>query len=112
MSVEPHLLPTHSAAIFNSTQAKRTVTRIALNPSTANSGDVLYITVPKLTQDVVMVPGSLALVFDIPTAMTFTKSSMIFSYLFTSVTRCLWRESRVRSCARSVPILATSLPLG
>ena len=42
-----------------------TVTRIAFNPSTANPGDVLYVTVPKLAQDVVMVPGSLALVFDI-----------------------------------------------
>ena len=46
-------------------QAERTVTRIAFNPSTANPGDVLYVTVPKLAQDVVMVPGSLALVFDI-----------------------------------------------
>ena len=65
MSVEPHLLPTHSEAIFNAMQAERTVTRIAFNPSTANPGDVLYVAVPKLAQDVVMVPGSLALVFDI-----------------------------------------------
>ena len=65
MSVEPHLLPTHSGAILNSMQAGRTVTRITFNPSTANPGDVLYVTVPKLAQDVVMVPGSLALVFDI-----------------------------------------------
>ena len=41
MSVEPHLLPTHSEAILNSMQAKRTVTRTAFNPSTANPGDVL-----------------------------------------------------------------------
>ena len=65
MSVEPHLLPTHSEAIFNSMQAERTVTRIAFNPSIANPGDVLYVTVPKLAQDVVMVPDSLALVFHI-----------------------------------------------
>ena len=65
MSVEPHLLPTHSEAIFNAMQAERTVTRTAFNPSTANPGDVLYVTVPKLARDVVMVPGSLALVFDI-----------------------------------------------
>ena len=65
MSLEPHLLPTHSEAIFNAMQAERTVTRIAFNPSTANPGDVLYVTVPKLAQDVVMVPGSLVLVFDI-----------------------------------------------
>ena len=46
-------------------QAERTVTRIAFNPSTANPGDVLYVTVPKLDKDVVMVPGTLSLLFDI-----------------------------------------------
>ena len=46
-------------------KAGRTVTRIAFNPSTANPGDVLYVTMPKLAQDVVMVPGSLSLLFDI-----------------------------------------------
>ena len=65
MSAEPHLLPTHSKAIFNSMQAERTVTRIAFNPITANLGDILYVAVPKLAEDVVMVPGSLAIVFDI-----------------------------------------------
>ena len=59
MSVEQHLLPTHSEATFNSMQTERTVTRIAFNPSTANPGDVLYVTVPKLAQDVVIVPDSL-----------------------------------------------------
>ena len=57
MAVQPHLLPTYSETIFNSMQAERTVTRIAFNPSTANPGDVLYVTVPKLAQDVVIVPG-------------------------------------------------------
>ena len=65
MSVEPPLLPTHSEVIFDSMQAERTVTRIAFNPTVANPGDILYIAVPKLSKDVVMVPGSLALVFDI-----------------------------------------------
>ena len=65
MSVEPHLLPTHFEAIFDSMQAERTVTRIAFNPSTANPGDILYVAVSKLAKDVVKVPGSLALVFDI-----------------------------------------------
>ena len=31
----------------------------------ANPGDILYVMVPKLAKDLVMVPGSLALVFDI-----------------------------------------------
>ena len=65
MSIEQHLLPTHSEATFNAMQAERTVTCIAFNPSTANPGDVLYVTVPKLAQDVVIVPDSLSLLFDI-----------------------------------------------
>ena len=65
MAVEPHLLQSHSESIFNSMKAERTVTRIAFNPSVANPGDVLYLTVPKLAEDVVIVPGSLALVFGI-----------------------------------------------
>ena len=65
MAVEPHLLPTHSEVTFDSMQAERTVTRVAFNPSTANPGDVLYVTVPKLAQDVVIVPDKLSLIFDI-----------------------------------------------
>ena len=65
MAVEPHLLPSHSVATLESMRAERTVTRIAFNPGDANPGDILYIAVPKLAKDVVMVPGSLALVFDI-----------------------------------------------
>ena len=64
-AVEPHLLPTYSEATFNALQAERTVTRMVINPSTANPGDVLYVMVPKLDQDVVMVPGLLSLLFDI-----------------------------------------------
>ena len=146
MSVEPHLLPTHSEAIFNSMQAERTVTRIAFNPSTANPGDVLYVTVPKLAQDAVMVPGSLALVFDIDLTAGHANNYLVqnvsralvsrltvtfggtpvqdtngydifktFEDLFLSVyerDKCLWMGSRVRSCARFAPILATSQPLG
>ena len=90
MSVEPHLLPTHSEAIVNAMQAERTVTRIAFNPSTANPGDVLYVTVPKLAQDVVMVPGSLALVFDIDLA-----GGHANNYLVQNVSRVLVSTLRV-----------------
>ena len=79
MSVEPHLLPTHSEAIFNAMQAERTVTRIAFNPSTASPGDVLYVTVPKLAQDVVMVPGSLSLLFDIDLSGEHENNFLVFN---------------------------------
>ena len=90
MSVESHLLPTHSEAIFNAMQAERTVTRIAFNPSTANPGDVLYVTVPKLAQNVVMVPGSLALVFDIDLT-----GGHANNYLVQNVSRALVSRLRV-----------------
>ena len=142
MSVEPHLLSTHSEAIIDSMQAERTVTRIAFNPSVANPGDILYVAVPKLAKDVVMVPGSLALVFDIDLAgghannylvqnvsralvsrltVTFGGTSVqdtngydiykIFDDLFLSVyerDEMLMEGSRVRSCARFAPIVATT----
>ena len=90
MSVEPHLLPTHSEAIFNSMQAERTVTRTTFNRSTANPGDVLYVTVPKLTQEVVMVPGSLSLVFDIDLT-----GGHANNYLVQNVSRALVSRLRV-----------------
>ena len=83
-AVEQHLLPTHSEATFNAMQAKRTFTRIAFNPSTANPGDVLYVTVPKLAQDVVMVPGSLSLLFDIDLT-----GGHVNNYLVQNVSRAL-----------------------
>ena len=84
MAVEPHLLPSHSESIFDAMKAERTVTRIAFNPSEADPGDILYIAVPKLAKDVIMVPGSLALVFDID--MT---GGHVNNYLVQDVSRAL-----------------------
>ena len=79
MSVEQHLLPTHSEATFNSMQTEQTVTRIAFNPSTANPGDVLYVTVPKLAQDVVIVPDSLSLLFNIDLTGGHANNYLVFN---------------------------------
>ena len=46
-------------------QAERAVKRITFTPDEANPGNTLYVSVPKLNQKEVLVPGSLALVFDI-----------------------------------------------
>jgi len=46
-------------------KAERAVKRITFNPSEANPGNTLYVYVPKLNENEVLVPGSLALVFDI-----------------------------------------------
>ena len=39
--------------------------RITLNPSSANPGETLYINIPKLTDNLVIVPGSVSLVFNL-----------------------------------------------
>ena len=101
MSVEPHLLPTHSEAIFDSMQAERTVTCIAFNPSVVNPGDILYVAVPKLAKDVVMVPGSLALVFDIDLT-----GGHANNYLVQNVSRAL--VSRLTATFSGTPVQDTN----
>ena len=49
-------------------KAPRAVTRITFNPSEANLGETLNVHVPKLNENEVLVPGSLALRFDIDLA--------------------------------------------
>ena len=46
-------------------KAPRTVKRITFNPSEANPGETLNVHVPKLNENEVIVPNSLALIFDI-----------------------------------------------
>jgi len=66
MSVLPeNLCPTYSEKTVHAMKAKRVVKRITFTPSEANPGSKLYVYVPKLNENEVLVPGSLALVFDI-----------------------------------------------
>ena len=65
MSVQDNLLPTHSVKTLNAMKAPRSVKRITFNPSEASPGETLYVNVPKLGKNEVIVPGSLALRADI-----------------------------------------------
>ena len=65
MSVPDNLRSTHSVKTRNAMKAPRSVKRITFNPSEANPGETLYVHVPKLNKNEVLVPGSLALCFDI-----------------------------------------------
>ena len=80
MSVPENLLPTHSVKTLNAMKAPRSVKRITFNPSEANPGETLYVHVPKLNKNEVLVPGSLALRFDIDLleAMPTTFSSRMY----------------------------------
>ena len=59
------LLPSHNEKALKAMKAPRAVKRITFNPSEANPGETLNVHVPNLNENEVIVPNSLALVFDI-----------------------------------------------
>ena len=65
MSVQDTLHPTHAEKTLGAVKAERTIKRITFECSEANPGEALYVSVPKLNVNEVLVPGSLALIFNI-----------------------------------------------
>ena len=65
MAVPENLLPTYNEKILRGMRAERTVKRITFNPAEASPGETLYVSVPKLKENEVLVPGSLSLRFEI-----------------------------------------------
>ena len=59
------LLPSHNEKTLNAMKAPRSVKRITFNPSEVGPNETLYVRVPKLNENKVIVPNSLALIFDI-----------------------------------------------
>ena len=59
------LSPTHISKTLRAIKAPRAVKRITFERSEASPGETLYVHVPKLNQNEVLVPGSLELLFDI-----------------------------------------------
>ena len=65
MSVQDALHPEKTKKIIRAMKAPRAVKRITFNPSKANPGEALNVHVPKLNVNEVLVPNSLAVIFDI-----------------------------------------------
>ena len=65
MAVQVNLLPSHSVETLGARKAEHTVKRITFNPTKANPGNNLYVSVPKLNEEEVIVPGTLSLLFNI-----------------------------------------------
>ena len=61
MAVQENFFPSHNEKTLNAMKAPRAVKRITFNPSEANPGETLYVHVPKLNENEVIVPNSLAL---------------------------------------------------
>lgn len=55
-----NLHPTHLEKTLNGMKASHAVKHITFNPSEANPGETLYLRMPKLNDNEVLVPGSLA----------------------------------------------------
>ena len=99
MAVPPSLLPSHSEKVLGAMKAERTVKRITFNPTAANPGETLYVSVPKLDVNEVIVAGSLALVFDINLKLTGAHAN---NYLVQNVSRALVNKLAVKFAAATV----------
>ena len=97
MAVPPSLLPSHSEKTLHAMQAERTVKHITFNPSEAKPGETLYVHVPKLNVNEVIVSGSLALVFNISLS-----GGHANNYLVQNVPRALVDKLHVRFAATTV----------
>ena len=99
MSVPPSLLPSHSEKVLGAMKAERTVKRITFNPTEANPGETLYVSVPKLGANEVIVAGSLALVFNINLKLTGAHAN---NFLVQNVSRALVNKLTVKFSAATV----------
>ena len=97
MAVPPNLLPSHSEKVLGAMKAERTVKRITFNPSEFYPGETLYVSVPKLGAQGVLVPGSLALVFNIKLT-----GGHANNYLVQNVTRALVDRLTVKIAATTI----------
>ena len=86
-----NLRPTHSEKTMRSMKAPYAVKRITFNPSEANPGERLYVSVPKLNKNEVLVPCSLALRFNIDLSGGHTNN-----YLVQNVARALVSQQVVK----------------
>ena len=84
MAVQANLLPSQSVKTLGAMKADRIVKCVTFNPTEANPGTTLNVSVPKLNEHEVIVPGSLALLFNIdPTG------GHVNNYLVQNVSRAL-----------------------
>ena len=84
MSVRKNFQPTYTEKILAAMKAQRAVKRITFDRTEAGPGDTLYVTVPKLNENEVLVPGSLSLLFEIDLS-----GGNVNNFLVQNVTRAL-----------------------
>ena len=90
MTTSEIINPNFEEKITNALKADRTVRRVTFNPIKASPGETLSIPVPKLSDEVVLVPGSLAIIFDL------TVSGHANNFLVNNVSRALVNRLKVK----------------
>jgi len=90
-AVTHSLLPTHTGKEIWGLKANRVVDRVTFNPSSAEPGKTLFIQVPNLGENEVLVPGSLALRFNVNLSGGHTNN-----YLVQNVLRALVSNMKVK----------------
>ena len=84
MAVPENLRSTYNEKTLGTMKGERAVKRITFDRTDASPGDTLYVTVPKLNANEVLVPGSLSLLFKIDLSGGHAKN-----FLVQNVTRAL-----------------------
>ena len=64
-NISEYLDPSRFPRMAFGLKAKSTLSRITQTPTNANPGETLYIEIPKLSENMVIVPGSVFLLFDL-----------------------------------------------
>jgi len=82
--VSDNLRPTYREKTLGAMRAERAVKRITFDRTEAKPGDTLYVSMPKLNDNEVLVPGSLALLFEIDLSGGYANN-----FLVQNVTRAL-----------------------
>ena len=77
MEVQYDLDPGRMEKTLRAMKAPRAVKRITFNPSEANPGETLYVHVAKLNKHEVLVPNSMALIFDIDLSGGHANNSLV-----------------------------------
>ena len=90
MTTSEIINPNFEEKIANALKADRTVHRVTFNPNKASPGETLFITVPRLSDEVVLVPGSLAVIFDL------SVSGHANNFLVNNVSRALVNRLTVK----------------
>ena len=91
--VQENLRPSRSEKTLGALKAERAVKRITFDRTEANPGETLYVSVPKLNENEVIVPGSLALRFNIDLS-----GRHVNNFLVDNVGRALVEKLVVKYC--------------